>query len=294
MAQPTNNTGSPLPVYMRLASCDGKVVEQLLKDVCFEPLGMTERDKQPHCRCGLITLKFIRNNPYPALMRFGSSIDDVPHLWGTERDDGDEILFTAVHVAVKELIPAAKKKIRDKSELLNAVYTPLQDLGKFQFSYFDSERSTQVYTLPVPGVNQAKPTPCIMVTNAMMHTTICWKRVKVGNYQTLAIAHLDVENYRYKTFQTYVRNFARLQVPDANGQMQLMDVDGCWGPEDYFGLVGNQFTGYRQRSRAGASCVVVGVWNSSTDSWELYVQKRSKLGDLVADVPVGERARKLV
>ena len=49
-------------------------------------------------------------------------------------------------------------------------------------------------------------------------------------------------------------------------------VDNCFGPENYFAYGGFK---KKQRSTAGCSGVMIGVWDISSRSWQLYAQIRT-------------------
>ena len=286
MDKPTKDLGSDVSfktVYYTLVSCDGDKVKELLKQVYFEMLDMNYQN--PHYRFGLFRLNIVHSEKKTpkAFFRLRDGKDDEPNTlapWFEEKRGAEMVEFRAVHVGVKRLIHS-EDKVKDEKKL-DPVILHLQNLGQFQFTYTDYHGGrpwmtpTKRYTLPLPEEKETKPIPCIMLTNDMHHTTICWKVVKVGNYNTLAIAHLNVEGYRYKHFHNLVKQYAHLEVADAQGQVQLMKIYGCWGPADYFAKSLKR----KRTLGAGGSCVVVGVWDSSTGSWQLYVQVRRK-GDVV-------------
>ena len=267
-------------VYKMLASCDGGEVEKLLKRMYFEMLGFQKEHAE--YRYGIFTLNI--GHTGKANVRSNAGRDDPPNFLEPEFDDKrQEVTFDAVHVHVKSLLPLLAEGKKEKSKKpLDALIENLNNLGKFQFrfDYYRGEMAgSRSYTLPLPEGENTTPSPCIMFTDDLHHTTICWKVVEVGGYKTLAIAHLNVKGYRYKHFHKLVKQHARLEVPNDSGKVQPMEINGCWGPADYF-LEVLTFKGWKQRSTAGGSCVVVGVWDSNSRSWQLYVQVRGKNGEV--------------
>ena len=263
-------------VYKVLASGDGARVEDLLRRLCFDMVGMVT--EQNHFRVATCNLKVFYEKKDRLVARVTANALSEDDLGGSNwaSDYGDEMHFDAVLVVIKSLGTFTKKQT-DVSGLTGA----LKDLGDYQFRQRHPDAPTYVYNLPVPDRNRDMPWPCIVVTPVLRHTTICWKEVIVDGFKTLAIAHVDATGFSYKKFHKMVQNSGTtLQVPKKwsdhrDPTFENVPMDGCWGPLDYFEH--DKVNKQRSDRTLTGTGVVIGVWDMGSRSWQLFAQVRRKM-----------------
>jgi hypothetical protein len=259
---------NPASVYEVLASGNGTRVEGLLQQVYLDIVGMATKDDHMRSVTFHLKVEYDRKNRPMARITDTSSKGDKDDLEGSNwvSHENDRTRFDAVRVATKNLGEFDKKE-KDLTDLEDA----LKDLSDEQFGhqYYDDRRVT-VYNLPVPDPRGVL-SPCIMLTNDLLHTTICWKEVILDGYKTLAVAHVNASGFRYKKFHDMVKQHGTLRVLARGSEYRREPVfeegpiDGCWGPRDYFAhdLSGRQRS---ERLLPGGSCVVIGVWDKASKS----------------------------
>jgi hypothetical protein len=266
----------PTYVYKVLTSGDGKQVQQLLEKCVFDMQGMMWSAKQDHRRaanCILKTEAFNKAGFARATITDRSLDGDPDDIEGEPAVsiEQDYVRFFPVRVATRNIGMFTKDQ-EDTTKLIGA----LQDLTNYQFRHQDpDDPNMYVYNLPVPEKNQDMPVPSMMVTNDLLHTTICWKEVITGDgSKTLAVAHVNAQGFRYKKFHDMVevQGILQVMVPGVTKVFKKGPIDGCWGPRDYFAH--DRWNRQRSERTLGGSCVVIGVWDKASRSWHLYAQVR--------------------